>query len=30
MEWHAPIPDDMVQLTLALREDTEIHGLDFA
>jgi 23S rRNA pseudouridine1911/1915/1917 synthase len=30
MEWHAPIPDDMVELTLALREDTEIHGLDFA
>jgi len=30
MEWHAPIPDDMVQLTLALRADTEEHGLDFA
>mgnify|MGYP006157154739 FL=1 len=30
MEWHAPIPDDMVELTLALREDTDIHGLDFA
>jgi 23S rRNA pseudouridine1911/1915/1917 synthase len=30
LEWHAPIPDDMVQLTLALRKDTEIHGLDFA
>ncbi|WP_199609177.1 23S rRNA pseudouridine(1911/1915/1917) synthase RluD [Flocculibacter collagenilyticus] len=25
MEWHAPIPDDMVALTLALREDTKLH-----
>jgi 23S rRNA pseudouridine1911/1915/1917 synthase len=28
LEWHAPIPDDMVELTQALREDTAIHGMD--
>jgi 23S rRNA pseudouridine1911/1915/1917 synthase len=28
LEWHAPIPQDMVELTLALREDTAIHGMD--
>ena len=25
MEWHAPIPQDMVELIEALRADTEIH-----
>ena len=25
MEWHAPIPDDMVKLINALQEDTELH-----
>ena len=29
LEWHAPIPDDMVQLTAELRVDTAEHGLDF-
>jgi len=29
LEWHAPIPDDMVQLTAALRADTAEHGLDY-
>ena len=29
LEWHAPIPEDMVQLTTALRADTAEHGLDF-
>jgi 23S rRNA pseudouridine1911/1915/1917 synthase len=28
LEWHAPIPADMVELTLVLREDTAIHGMD--
>ncbi|MGL6261563.1 23S rRNA pseudouridine(1911/1915/1917) synthase RluD [Vibrio sp. WXL210] len=27
VEFHAPIPDDMVAITEALREDTQIHGL---
>jgi 23S rRNA pseudouridine1911/1915/1917 synthase len=25
MEWHAPIPDDMLKLVHALQEDTELH-----
>ncbi|MDP2714055.1 23S rRNA pseudouridine(1911/1915/1917) synthase RluD [Rheinheimera sp.] len=29
LEWHAPIPDDMVQLNAALRADTVEHGLDY-
>ena len=29
LEWHAPIPDDMVQLNSALRADTAEHGLDY-
>ncbi|MDP4943929.1 23S rRNA pseudouridine(1911/1915/1917) synthase RluD [Alishewanella sp. SMS8] len=29
LEWHAPLPDDMVQLNAALRADTAQHGLDF-
>lgn len=29
LEWHAPIPDDMVQLNAALRADTAEHGLDY-
>lgn len=28
MEWHAPIPDDMVELTLALRDDAKLHADD--
>jgi 23S rRNA pseudouridine1911/1915/1917 synthase len=28
LEFHAPIPDDIVELTEALREDTELHGKD--
>lgn len=28
LEFHAPIPDDMVELTEALREDIVIHGKD--
>ncbi|WNO61500.1 23S rRNA pseudouridine(1911/1915/1917) synthase RluD [Rheinheimera sp. MMS21-TC3] len=28
LEWHAPIPDDMVQLNAVLREDTAEHGFD--
>lgn len=26
MEWHAPVPDDMVELTEVLRADTLEHG----
>src|SRR5690606_17772113 len=29
LEWHAPIPDDMVQLNAALRAGTVEHGLDY-
>ena len=29
LEWHAPIPQDMVQLNAALRADTAEHGLDY-
>jgi 23S rRNA pseudouridine1911/1915/1917 synthase len=29
LEWHAPLPDDMVALNAALRADTEKHGMDF-
>lgn len=29
LEWHAPLPDDMVALNAALRADTQQHGLDF-
>ncbi|WP_333607395.1 23S rRNA pseudouridine(1911/1915/1917) synthase RluD [Arsukibacterium sp.] len=29
LEWHAPLPDDMVQLNAALRADTQQHGLDY-
>ncbi|MEH8021399.1 MULTISPECIES: 23S rRNA pseudouridine(1911/1915/1917) synthase RluD [Rheinheimera] len=29
LEWHAPLPDDMVQLNAALRADTVEHGLDY-
>ncbi|MDP5254632.1 MULTISPECIES: 23S rRNA pseudouridine(1911/1915/1917) synthase RluD [unclassified Vibrio] len=28
MEFHAEIPQDMVDMTLALREDTQLHGLE--
>lgn len=28
LEWHAPIPDDMVQLNAILRADTAEHGYD--
>ena len=28
MEWHAPVPEDMVTLTVALRNDTLLHGMD--
>ncbi len=28
MTWEAPIPDDMVTITQALREDTQINGFD--
>ncbi|CAM3866554.1 23S rRNA pseudouridine(1911/1915/1917) synthase RluD [Rheinheimera salexigens] len=28
LEWHAPIPDDMVQLNAILRADTAEHGFD--
>ncbi|NMS31757.1 pseudouridine synthase, partial [Vibrio parahaemolyticus] len=27
LEFHAPVPDDMVVMTEALRQDTEEHGL---
>lgn len=29
LEWHAPLPDDMVALNAALRADTQKHGMDF-
>lgn len=29
MSWQAPVPDDMVQLTRALREDTKAHPTDY-
>lgn len=29
LEWHAPLPDDLVRLTDALRDDTRTHGLDY-
>ncbi|MGL4473878.1 MAG: 23S rRNA pseudouridine(1911/1915/1917) synthase RluD [Shewanella sp.] len=29
MSWQAPIPDDMVQLTKALRADTEAHPMEY-
>ncbi|MDX3773296.1 23S rRNA pseudouridine(1911/1915/1917) synthase RluD [Chromatiaceae bacterium AAb-1] len=29
MEWHAPLPADMVELTDSLRADTRLHGLDY-
>lgn len=29
MEWHAPLPDDMVKLMEVLRADTQLHGLDY-
>ena len=29
LEWHAPIPADMVELNAALRADTAEHGLDY-
>ncbi len=28
MEFHADIPQDMIDMTLALREDTQLHGLE--
>lgn len=28
LEWHAPVPQDMVDLTNMLREDTKLHGMD--
>ncbi len=28
LEFHAPIPDDMVAMTEALRADAEQHGLE--
>ena len=29
LEWHAPLPDDLVALNDALRADTQQHGMDF-
>ena len=29
LEWHAPIPQDMIELNAALRADTAEHGLDY-
>ncbi|BDM65673.1 pseudouridine synthase [Shewanella sp. NFH-SH190041] len=29
MTWYAPVPDDMVQLTKALRKDTEEHPMEY-
>ncbi|GAA5192449.1 23S rRNA pseudouridine(1911/1915/1917) synthase RluD [Ferrimonas gelatinilytica] len=29
MQWQAPIPTDMVKLTELLREDTQVHGMDY-
>jgi len=28
LEFHAPVPADMVAITDALREDTQLHGLE--
>ena len=30
LEWHAPLPDDLVELNAALRADTLLHGMDEA
>ncbi|WP_028110387.1 23S rRNA pseudouridine(1911/1915/1917) synthase RluD [Ferrimonas futtsuensis] len=29
MQWHAPVPEDMVKLTEALRQDTAERGMDY-
>lgn len=29
MQWHAPVPEDMVRLTEALRQDTAERGMDY-
>lgn len=29
LEWHAPLPDDLIALNAALRADTLLHGMDF-
>lgn len=28
LEFHAPVPDDMVEIAEALRQDTQEHGLE--